>query len=160
MATRKTTKKAPAGKRAAAAKSVKKEAAEKPAAAKAPKDASENVETILARIQDGFKEAGAALASSGHIMDEKRREILVTLIENAQENADATFAALRDVMEAESIGDSLKIQREALRDGIERNLAQVRDVAALAAQSSRQSFEPMSEYFANLRDKVRAGARG
>jgi hypothetical protein len=157
MTTRKTTKKAPAGKRGAAAKTAKKEAAVKPAATK---DSSENVETILARIQDGFKEAGAALASSGHIMDEKRREILVTLIENAQENANATFAALREVMEAESIGDSLKIQREALRDGIERNLAQVRDVAALAAQSSRQSFEPVSEYFSNLREKVRAGARG
>lgn len=155
MATKKTTKKASAAKRPAAAKSAKKEPARTAAAANSD---SEPVETILARIQDGFKEAGAALASSGHIMDEKRREILVTLIENAQENANATFAALRDVMEAESIGDSLKIQREALRDGIERNLAQVRDVAALAAQSGRQSLEPVGEYFSNLRDKVRARA--
>lgn len=156
MATKKTTKKAPAAKRAAAAKTTAKEAAAKTAATN---DAGEKVETILARIQDGFKEAGAALASSGHIMDEKRREILVTLIENAQENTNATFAALREVMEAESVGDSLRIQREALRDGIERNLAQVRDVASLAAQSGRQSIEPVTEYFTNLREKVRAGAR-
>lgn len=157
MATSKTTKKAAAGKRAAPAKAAAKNAPPK-ARTTAEKPASENVETILARIQEGFKEAGAALASSGHIMDEKRREILVTLIENAQENANATFTALRNVMEAETIGDSLKIQREALRDGIERNLAQVRDVAALAAQSGRQSFEPVGEYFSNLREKVRARA--
>ncbi|NWG71816.1 MAG: phasin family protein [Parvularculaceae bacterium] len=148
MATKKTTKKASA-KPAAAKPAVKAEAAG---------DAKKKVETILERIQQNFKEAGAALASSGHIADEKRREVLVTLIENAQANADATFAALRDVLEAETLSDSLRIQRDALRDGIERNLAQVRDVAALAAQGSRESVAPVTEFVASLRDKVRARA--
>ena len=116
------------------------------------------VESILGRIQQNFKEAGAALATSGHIADEKRREIMVTLIENAQANADATFSALREVMEADTLNDSLRIQRDALRDGIERNLAQVRDVAALAAQGSRETVEPVTEFFSGLRDKVRARA--
>jgi hypothetical protein len=89
-------------------------------------------------------------------MDDKRRAILMTLIENAQANADATFDALRDVMEAETVADSLRIQRDALRDGIERNLAQVRDVATLAAQSSKESMEPVTGYFANLRAKVKS----
>ncbi len=122
-------------------------------------ESANNVESIVKRIQAGFQDAGAALRESGSIADEKRREILLTLIENAQVNADATFAALKEVMEAESLGESLRIQRDALREGIERNVAQVRDVASLAAQSSRESLEPVTGYFASLRDKVRSGAR-
>lgn len=148
MATRKTTKKAAA-----------KPATSKPAAkAETAGAAKKNVETIFERIQQNFKEAGAALASSGHIADEKRREVLVTLIENAQANADATFTALREVLESESLSESLRIQRDALRDGIERNLAQVRDVAALAAQGSRETVVPVTEFVASLREKVRARA--
>lgn len=158
MATKKaTTKKTAAGKPAAAAKAKARTTAAK--AETASSEASANVETILKRIQANFKEAGAALATSGHIMDEKRREILVTIIENAQVNTDATFSALRDVMDAETLGDSIRIQRDALRDGIERNLSQVRDVAALAAQSGRETVEPVTEYFSGLRDKVRTNAR-
>lgn len=146
-----------------AKKTAKKTAAKtaKPRAktAKIEVEAEANVESILKRIQDGFKEAGAALAESGSIMDEKRREIILTLIENAQHNADSTFNALREVMEAESVSESLRIQRDALRDGIERNLSQVRDVAALTAQSGRESIEPVTGYLSSLREKVKSGAR-
>ena len=136
-ATRKTTKKA--------AKSV---------GATAAAQTEKSVESIFARIQEGFKEAGAALSESGTILDDKRREILTTLIENAQENTDATFDALREVMDADSVGESLRIQRDALRDGIERNVAQVRDVASLTAESGRETIEPFSAYFSTLRDRV------
>lgn len=142
----------------AAKKSAKTKTA-KPRAKAQPKvetvEAEANVDSILKRIQDGFKEAGAALAESGSIMDEKRREILMTLIENAQTNADATFTALREVMEAESVSESLRIQRDALRDGIERNLSQVRDVASLTAQSGRESIEPVTGYLSALRNRVK-----
>ncbi len=143
MAAKKTTTKKTTAK--TAKPRVKAEAAE----------ADTNVESILKRIQDGFKEAGAALAESGAIMDEKRRDILLTLIENAQVNTDSTFSALREVMEAESVADSLRIQRDALRDGIERNLSQVRDVASLTAQSGRESIEPVAGYLSSLRAKVK-----
>lgn len=146
----------PAKKAAAKTAKTAKKAAEKVESAPAE---TKSVESILKRIQDGFKDAGAALAQSGSIADDKRREILLTLIENAQANADATFDALRNVMAAESLTDSLRIQRDALRDGIERNVAQVRDVAALAAELGRESLEPMSGYFSTLRERVRTGAR-
>lgn len=141
-----------------ATKTAKPRAKAEASAKSAKAEDGSNVESILNRIQQGFKEAGAALAESGSIMDDKRREILVTLIENAQVNTDATFEALREVMEAETVADSLRIQRDALRDGIERNVAQVRDVAALTAQSSRDTFSPVTEYFTSLRDKVKNGA--
>ncbi|MEM9169650.1 MAG: phasin family protein [Pseudomonadota bacterium] len=139
-------------------KTARKTAAKAKPAAQTVDAADENVESILARIQSGFKEAGAALAASGSIMDDKRRSILMTLIENAQENTDATFDALRDVMEADTVADSLRIQRDALREGIERNVAQVRTVASMTAESGREVVEPVAGYVGTLRDRVRNGA--
>ncbi|MEO1656977.1 MAG: phasin family protein [Pseudomonadota bacterium] len=121
-------------------------------------EAEEAVESIFARIRTGFKEAGAALADSGTIMGDKRREVLLTMLENAQTNADATFDALREVMEAESFGDSLRIQRDALREGIDRNVAQVRKVTSLTAEGSKETIAPVTEYLGQLRDKVRGGS--
>ena len=120
--------------------------------------AGDSVESIFKRIQANLKEAHSALNASGEIANDKRRDVMNILIDNAQENTDATFEALRDVMEAESIGESLRIQRDALREGIERNVAQVRDVASVTADSSRDSFEPVSEYLSTLRRKTRNGA--
>ncbi|MEM6913511.1 MAG: phasin family protein [Pseudomonadota bacterium] len=118
----------------------------------------EAVESIFKRIQAGFKDAGAALADSGTIMGDKRREVLMTMLENAQENTDATFTALRQAMEAESFTDSLRIQRDALREGIERNVSQVRNVTSLTAEGSKESIAPVREYFGQLREKVRGTA--
>ena len=151
--TKKTTTKKTAKKAA-----TKKTASKKAAPTVEAEATEQDVESIFARIQDGFKEAGAALAESGGIMGEKRREVLMTMIENAQANTDATFEALRDVMEAQSVSESLRIQRDALREGIERNVAQVRDVASMAAEGSRDSVAPVAEYISQLREKARNGA--
>ncbi|MEL7489995.1 MAG: phasin family protein [Pseudomonadota bacterium] len=148
MAEKKTTTK----------KATAKKAAPKKAKAKVEAAPEKDVESILERIQAGFKEAGQALAESGAIMGDKRREVLVTLIENAQENTDATFEALRDVMEADTVSESLRIQRDALREGIERNVAQVRHVASMTAESGRETIEPVAEYVSTLREKVKSGA--
>ncbi len=149
---------------AEAKKTTKKTAAPKKGATKkaSPKAAEavteEAVESIFARIQAGFKEAGAALGDSNAIMGDKRREVLLTMLENAQENADATFDALREAMDAESFTDSLRIQRDALREGIERNVAQVRNVSSLTAEGSRETIAPVTEYLSSLREKVRGSA--
>ena len=122
-------------------------------------EANDDVESIFERIQSGFQEAGAVLADSGSIMSDTRREVLLTMLENAQENTDATFSALRDVMDAESFTESLRIQRDSLREGIERNVAQVRNVTSMTAEGSKETIAPVGEYLGSLRDKVRGSAR-
>ncbi len=154
------TKKTAAKKSAEKATKTAKPRAEKRAAEAKVETAAEGarVEAILTRIREGFAEAGAALQESGSVMDDKRREIVLTLIENAQVNADAAFNALREVMEADSVTESLRIQRDALREGIERNVAQVRDLASLTAQSSREAVQPVAGYIASLRNRTKSAA--
>jgi len=115
---------------------------------------SQDFQSIVTRIRGGFGDAAAALTESGSKLDETRRDVMLAIIENAQENADLTFEALRDVMESDSMGDTLRIQRDALRETIERNLAQVREVSSLAAQGGKESFEPVSAYIGELRAKA------
>ena len=154
MATKKATVKKTTKPRA-----TTKRVAEKTVEAKADAKAEANrVESLMKRIQENFAEVGAALQESGSVMDEKRREIVLTLLDNAQVNADATFAALRDVMEAETVTESIRIQRDALRAGIERNVAQVRDLASLTAQSGREAVQPVAGYISALRSRTKASA--
>ncbi len=107
--------------------------------------------SLVERLQLNLNEATSALKESGAIMDEKRREILLAVIENTQENTDATFDALRQVLESNSLSESLRIQRDAIRAGIERGVAQVRDVASLAAQGGKESITPVQGYLSSLR---------
>lgn len=114
-------------------------------------EVEEKFDSLVERLQTNLTEATSALKESGAIMDEKRREILLAVIENAQENTDATFDALRQVLESKSLSESLRIQRDAIRAGIERGVAQVRDVASLAAQGGRESITPVQGYISSLR---------
>lgn len=160
MATKKTAAKKMTEKTAEKTAKTQKPRADKRSAEAKAEAASEGarVEAILSRIREGFAEAGSAFQESGSIVDEKRREIVLTLIENAQANADATFNALREVMEAESVTDSIRIQRDALREGIERNVAQVRDLASLTAQSGREAVQPVAGYLSALRNRTKSSA--
>lgn len=153
-ATKKTTTKKTTAKSAAKKSPVKRT---RKAVEESVEDISEasqkDFQSIVSRVRGGFSDAAAALAESGGKLDETRRDVMLAIIENAQENADLTFDALREVMESDTMGDSLRIQRDALRESIERNLAQVREVTSLAAQGGKESIEPVTAYIDQLRSK-------
>ena len=155
-AKKKTTKQKAAKAKTAKAKAKVQKASEevKEAAGEVSEAAEKRFEGIIAQIRENLSEAREALAESGHVMDDRRREIAMQLIKNMQENADETFDSLEHVVNADSFGETLRISRDALRSGIERNVRQVKDIAEVAASSTRDSVEPVAEYFANLRDKA------
>ena len=161
MTAKKTTKKKATTKTTTAKVKVKAKSAASTAQATA-EEASETVEnrfgSIISQIRGNLAEAREALAESGAVMDEHRRDIAMTMISNMQENADETFASLEDVVNADSVGETLKISRDALRSGIERNVRQVKEFAQATADSSKESAEPMAEYISTLRTKVLPGA--
>jgi|GEM_PF-5930912 len=159
MAGKKTTKKKAAAKSTSAKTKAKRAVNTAKAATEDATNVVENrFESIIGQIRDNLAEAREALAESGAVMDEHRREIAMTMISNMQENADETFASLEDVVKADSVGETLKISRDALRNGIERNVRQVKEFAQTAADSSKDSVEPVAEYLSTLRTKVLPGA--
>lgn len=160
MATKKATKKKATAKVKATTKAkVKRAAASVEAVAEEATETVENrFESIIGQIRSNLAEARDALAESGAVMDEHRRDIAMTMIANMQENADETFASLEDVVKADSVGETLKISRDALRSGIERNVRQVKEFAQATADSSKESVEPVADYISSLRTKVLPGA--
>ncbi|MEL7028279.1 MAG: phasin family protein [Pseudomonadota bacterium] len=147
-ATKPAAKKKAAPKAASAARQTSAERPEAGAQTEAP-----NLQSILARIRAGFGEAAEALSEAGDKLGDTRREVLLTILEDAQENADQTFETLRDVIESDNLGDSLRIQREALRESIERSVAQVREISSIATEGGKASVEPVSEYVSKLRTR-------
>ena len=158
MAAKKATKKKATAKATAAKTKAKRAVNNAKAAADDATDAVENrFDSIIGQIRDNLAEAREALAESGTVMDERRKEIAMTMISNMQENADETFASLEDVIKSDSVGETLKISRDALRSGIERNVRQVKEFAQTAAESSKDSVEPVADYISTLRTKVLPG---
>ena len=161
--TTKTVKKKAAATKKSAKKTVKKAKATakkaKEAAVEATVEATENAENrfanIMDQIRDNLSEAREALSESGSVLDERRRDIAMQMIANMQENADETFASLEDLVNASSFGETLKISRDALRSGIERNVRQVKDIAEAASATTKDSVEPVAEYLNALGSKVR-----
>lgn len=122
---------------------------------KITKDASESLNLVVEQIRDGYKEAAEVLSETNSRMSTSRREVILAIIDNARTNSEQTFETLREVIEAESTGDSIRIQRDALRESIERQLTQVREVAQLAVDGSKNSLEPVGQFI-----KARTGRNG
>ncbi|MEM9704590.1 MAG: phasin family protein [Pseudomonadota bacterium] len=147
--TTKTTAKSAAQKTRRAAKKTVQHAAE--TIEEVRDDAQTDLQSIMNRIRNGFGDAATALSETGDKLDDTRRDVMLAIIESAQENADHTFAALREIMDSETVGETLRIQRDAMRETIERNVAQVREISSLAAQGGRGSIEPLGSYITELR---------
>ena len=147
-----TAKKTPAKKKA----TKKKATAKKKAAPK--KEASNRFEAVVEDIRANLAEARQALTESGSVIDDRRKEIALSLIANMQENTDATLSTLEDVVKSESLNETLQISRDALRSGIERNVRQVRDFADFATTSTKETAAPVGDYLSSLRAKIRENA--
>ncbi len=122
-------------------------------AANALKDAQIDLQEIVGQMRENYAEAATALTQAGGKLDDTRREVMLAIIENAQENTDRTFYALKEMIDAEDLGDSLRIQREAVRETVEQMLMQVKDVSSLAASKGKESITPVTDYISKIRKK-------
>lgn len=128
-------------------KSVKKTtAAAEEVVEETAEEAKGRFDSIISSIRSNLTEAREALVESNSRMTDQNREIAMTLINNMQENADETFASLQDVVRSESITDTLQISRDSLRNGIERNIRQVKELAEASSEARKDTIEPMTSF--------------
>ncbi len=83
-----------------------------------------NDQGMFGKMQDGFKEAGER-------MTEQQKEILLKLVENAEENVNEGFETLRSVIESENMADAIKLQNEAVSRSVKRNIEHMREMGQL-----------------------------
>lgn len=108
---------------------------------------SEGSTQFLGNIGDSFKNVRSTFAEVRETAGENRRKIGLKVIDHAQENAQKSFEAWRAFLEAKTIADAFKIQQDAVRSGLERNVKQVREVVELVTEANRASFKPIRSAF-------------
>lgn len=122
-------------------------------ATSALRSAKSDLRTIMDRVRSNYVEAAVAVSQTNGKLEDARREVMFAILENTQENTDRIFDALRDMVDADSLGDALRIQREVVVESVEQMLQQVKDVSSLAADKGKDSVTPVGEYISKLRDK-------
>ena len=107
---------------------------------------------LVARVQEGFREAGDAFREASETMGDESRKVALTIVGHAQDNVLKSFETLRDTIQAESFAEAVKIQQHALTDMVRRGFAQIREVSELVGQSGNKSLKPITKFVSALRD--------
>jgi hypothetical protein len=113
--------------------------------------ARKQVTHALARVQDGFREAGEAFREAGEAMGGESRKVALTIVNHAQDNVVYSFEALRDTLQAETFAEAVKIQQAAMTEMFRRNLRQMREVGEIVGTSGSKSLKPITKLVTSLR---------
>jgi hypothetical protein len=114
--------------------------------------AGKQANKALARVQDGFREAGEAFRAAGETMGGESRKVALTLVNHAQDNVVYSFEALRDTLQAESFAEAVKIQQAAMTEMFRRGLRQMREVGEIVTHSGTKTLKPITKLVTSLRD--------
>ena len=110
------------------------------------------VNQLLNRVQDGFRDAGDAFREATETMGDESRKVALTLVSHAQDNVLKGFETLRDTLQAGSFAEAVRIQQQAINDMWRRNLRQMREVSEIVGESGNKSLKPITKLVASLRD--------
>jgi len=110
------------------------------------------VNHLMTRVQDGFREAGDALREATEAIGDESRKVALTLVDHAQDNVLKSFETLRDTLQAGSFAEAVRIQQQAINDMWRRNLRQMREVSEIVGESGNKSLKPITKLVASLRD--------
>jgi hypothetical protein len=111
---------------------------------------------IVARVQDGLREAGDVFREVGGTMGHEGRKVALTIVSHVQDNVIRSFEALRETIEAESFAEAVKIQQHAMTDMFRRGIQQFREVSEIVGESGNKSFKPITKLVSTLRENRKA----
>jgi phasin family protein len=119
------------------------DAAPKPASGPRAASARKTVEGLGERVADTAKRVGKSLRDSSQTWVEGNAEIGLKMIDQAEQNVQQAFAAMRAAAKAKDISEVMKIHAEFVRDQGERSMAQARQIGELIVQVGRDSVTPL-----------------
>ena len=107
---------------------------------------------VFSKMSETFKSSTESLKETYGSVFDQQRKVGLQLIEYAEENAKHGFETWRAVLSSENVSDALKIQSEAVRESVERNIGNVRETAEMVTEINRDAFKPVGEMFSKLRN--------
>lgn len=106
---------------------------------------------LVARVQDGLRDAGEAFREAGETFGSEGRKVALKLVDNAQDNLVWSFDALRETLEAETFADAVKIQQHAVTELFRRSIAQIREVSEIVGTTGQKTMKPITKFVTSVR---------
>ena len=114
------------------------------------------VNHLVSRVQEGFREAGDAFREASETMGDEGRRVALTIVSHAQDNVLKSFETLRDTIQAETFAEAVQIQQHAMTDMFRRSLRQFREVSEIVGESGNKSLKPITKLVSTLRETRKA----
>jgi hypothetical protein len=95
------------------------------------------------RVIDPAKRAGEAMRVSSKKLAEGNAEIGLKMLDQAEQNVQQAFAAMRAAAKAKDLSEVMKIQAEFLREQSERSMEQAKEIGELIAHVGREAVTPL-----------------
>ena len=124
-------------------------AASQPAAAHeaAPDAPAANVKKAAGalgeRVAESAKRVGKSLQASSQTWVEGNAEIGLKMLDQAEQNVQQAFSAMRAAAKARDITEVMRIQAEFVRQQGERSAAQARQIGEMIVKVGRDSMTPL-----------------
>ena len=92
------------------------------------------------KVADAAKKAGKSIKDAATRAAGNAAALNTKVIDHAEENARAAFAALRSAAGAKSVQDVVKLQTDFVKEQGARSMTQVKEVGELIAQFGRDTM--------------------
>ena len=110
----------------------------------AMRDAGERMrDTFQSGMAEPAKRATEAMRATGEKMAQGGSTLGLKMLDQAEQNAQAGFAAMRQAAQAKDVSDVMRIQSEFMREYGSRSMAQAREIGELIVQFGRDAVAPL-----------------
>lgn len=110
----------------------------------AMRDAGERMrDTFQSGMAEPAKRATEAMRATGEKMAQGGSTLGLKMLDQAEQNAQAGFAAMRQAAQAKDVSDVMKIQSDFMREYSSRSMAQAREIGELIVQFGRDAVAPL-----------------
>lgn len=97
-------------------------------------------EKMAEKVAEGAKKAGKAMKDMAEKAASNASALNAKVIDHAEENTRAAFAAMRSAASVKSVQELTKIQTEFVKEQGARSMTQVREVGDMIAQFGRDAM--------------------
>lgn len=95
------------------------------------------------RVVEPAQRAGEAMRQGGQKIAENNQQIGVKMIDQAEQNAQEAFAAMRRAAQAKDLSEVMRVQGDYLREQSQRSMTQAREIGELIVSFGRDAVGMM-----------------
>jgi hypothetical protein len=107
----------------------------------------DHARTAFTRSREASQAMAKGMEVSGEVVQSGLREMQMRITEAMEQQSHAAFGFMRAMTQANTLSELIDLQSSEMRRGVERSLAEAKDLSALATSIASKASEPMRKAF-------------